>query len=447
MRSFLTQRCFALFSLWVLLAVVGLVSEFAFLLALVSGTAFVVVLLRDYSSLPLARHFEAKVSFPSSPELDMEVEFENLLLPKVSIASQSLWLLPLARNENFRFKHQKESFALKDGALQATQVGRAIRLGYGVVKHMQLSALSRFGLWNRHLDVAVEPQEYRVSPSLQKVPEEVFSEVIATQRLLFQGSRLLTKGNTVDQFHSLRKFQFTDSLRHIDPKKTARYGQLMTRVYDSYHNHHLYLVLDLGRALVGTMRKSAKEDFYISACLSLAQTALQSQDSVSLLAFGQRIRYQVRQARHMRSFSPLFRGDSVLQAKDEHTDFGCLSRLVPQTAGQRSIVVVLSDFSRPYVQESVIEHLGALSHKHVVLCLSLVEKDSYIASLVDQLESADFTEEEMVKHLYAYWLDEQLALFAKASNQYGAACVAVSEEYWLSVAQRVYQTLRQSLRL
>src|SRR4029079_18914357 len=103
-----------------------------------------------------------------------------------------------------------------------------------------------------------------------------------------------------------REYQYPDSIRHIDARKSAKYCQLMTRTYDSLLEHHLILGLDVGRSMYGRMGPSRKLDYYLSACLALAENASQSRDRLSFFAFSQKVHLTVRRSRHMADFRPLF---------------------------------------------------------------------------------------------------------------------------------------------
>src|SRR5882762_5539606 len=69
------------------------------------------------------------------------------------------------------------------------------------------------------------------------------------------------------------------------------------------------------------LSRSRKVDFYLSACLDLAQQALRGGDRVSFFAFSSRLHLSIVQARRLDSLLPLFKGDPRLRPREESTDY------------------------------------------------------------------------------------------------------------------------------
>ena len=449
-RSYLTKRFLFIFSFWQLLGIMSLLWPILLLPYLIGLFLIGSLLLTEYKSLPRNINFMASLSPPQTPQLGQSAELTVELQTSGYALGQLARLTGYAPSSRlFAFKHPVVSL---DKAAESHSmifrgrfVGKAISLGFEEQTRLGIDYQSWPGLWSRYLELEIPSIKYRVVPCMKELPHDQFSRLIAGQRLLCQGTRRLLRGQTVDQFRSVRKYCYPDSIRHIDQKKTAKFGELMTRVYDSYHSHHLILALDLGRAMCGAIAGSNKHDYYLSACLALARYALQNGDRVSFLAFSRQIHYSVARSRNFQSFHPLFLGDIRLEPREEESDFSLLSAFLPQVAGQRAIVIVLSDFSKPSVQHNLLHHLQPICRHHLSLAISLLEKQTDLETQIQSFSQNSFSKSDLSRIMYCYWLNDLMRLFSARVSTLGGSALSVSEDYWMATALQVYILLRSSL--
>ncbi len=444
----LTDRFFAIYGLWQIVGVMGLV-ETAALVVYALGTIVLSVLVwTDRRSLLKTQRLQAALTLPHSveleqsicPEATLQIVQENPLLPaSIEWSAPSLSAL--------RFAHPLVLFQSEgESGLSASHPATATGLGYFEWTSVGLVVRSRLRLWHQILELPVDPSGIRVHPSFRKIPEQAFVEQVANQRLLTQGTRKMMRGQAADQFRSIRRYQFPDSLRHIDGKKSAKYGRLMTRVYDECRAHHLILALDLGRSMVGRLKQSAKHDYYLSACLTLAQQAITSGDHVSFFAFANTLTYAIRNSRHLASFEPLFKGDPRLCARETESRFELLSPTIASMTGQRSIVLVLTDLTSPSVQQGLLDALAPVCQHHLTLAVGLQDQKLGLNDFIWELNPDHLSEREQAHLLYASWLNDRFQLFRLQMAQLGGGVVQGVDDTWLSLVTQIYARLRESLR-
>ena len=219
------------------------------------------------------------------------------------------------------------------------------------------------------------------------------------------------RGRAAEQFYSLRKYQFPDQIRHIDQKKTAKYGELMTRTYENFLSHHLILALDLGHSMFGTLGQSQKHDFYLAACLTLARNAIQSHDHVSFFGFSQRIHSMIRRTRSLDPFLPLYQGSAEVAPRDEEGNFDLLGPALSRVAGQRSILLIFTDASRPSVQESLLRVMPDLCQRHLTVVISLLDEAYTLERQLDAWDGGNVEMQDYSRFLYNYWIDDRSRVF------------------------------------
>ena len=420
------------------------------------GLAALVILflftLIDRQSLRRVEQFEGRSHISKTPELGetTTVTFE-LNSNSQSVARLSRLRLVLPALQTLRFPKTMVTMNRRyhEGRVtfESTVVAHTRRLGFETIRELRIFARSSFGLWSRAFDAPVPESQFRVIPTRKRASEQTFRDLAAHQRLLYQGTRQILRGRSADQFHSVRKYQYPDSVRHIDHKKSARFGELMTRVYDTFFDHHLILGLDLGRSMRGTIAGSEKCDYYLAACLALAQSAVTARDRISFFGFSQQVHHLIKSTRNLQSFTPLFEGHRELTPRDEESDFTALPSIVQSISGQRSIVILFTDLAKPSVQDSLLKTLPTLAQRHLTVVVSVLDEALSLEKRLVEFTQEKVTTNDYSDLLYSYWIRDRTQSFKAQVGSFGSAVLVVSEQDWLSVVTRLYGLLRESASL
>ncbi len=313
--------------------------------------------------------------------------------------------------------------------MDLTAIGHSLALAYLV---------SKIGCGNR-------PSGDSRTSVVRRISDQDFVEHIANQQILAQGNRRILRGQAADQFHSIRRYQYPDNLRHIDARKSAKYARLMTRIYDEYRAHHLVMALDLGRSMCGRLKASSKHDYYLSACLMLAQHAIAAGDEVSFFAFANTTTFSVRSTRHLAGFEPLFKGDQRLQARETESRFDLLYPTICSLTGQRSIVLVLTDLTSPSVQHALLEALTPVCRRPLAFAVGLQDQRFFLDHLIWEQADLGRSDQDPARLFYAYWLNDRYRLFRQQMARLGGGVVQGSDATWISLVTQVYSRLRESL--
>ena len=452
-RTYLNHRFFAIFAILTFFGVLGLAYSPMFVIGVGGFLGLGWITWVDGRSLVGREDFEVMITHPRSPELGQAVHL------RCRVFSSSLRVLglqgvklrlPVLKRISFAEDQVELKPEVKEGKVVYDTIleGQTTRLGFEVIPEVTLSAYSHYGLWFRSMDIPIEASGYRVTPTHQDTGRRLFSELVSAQRLIYQGTRYMTRSQAADQFHSIREYRYPDDARHIDHKRTAKFNRLMTRVYDSYHNHHLIMALDLGRSMRGELGGSGRHDYYLSACLALAQNAVANQDHVSFFGFSQKVHYLILKTKVMAPFQPLFEGHSALEPREEASNYDLLNHTIARVGAQRSIVLVFADATRHSIQEGLERNLSSLCRTHMTIVVSLLNEDYTLEKRIlgkeGELFRSTLNVETYSQLLYAYWLDDQIRLFRERVVQLGGAVLYIPHKNWLSVIVRLYQLLRES---
>jgi uncharacterized protein (DUF58 family) len=450
-RLYLSRRTFSLLALIIAIGSFSLFFEVVLLFSIALFVLLILLIFLDLKFLAGRDNFKLSAKISKAPTLGQQIELLVILNIVKGLKSSGVLFCIAPKVTRIKFNKELVPFIFKDGVLKAHHIGQGDKLGFEQIKEVAVICHSRWSLWLRriefHSDVNGEFVKYRVMPDIRLLPEHEMAKLVKLSRNLSQSRKVLVRSQEADQFHSIRPFRYPDSTRHIDHKKSARLGQLMTRTYDAYRSHHLIIVMDVGRTMVGQLDKSTKQDYYISVALSLAESGITVGDKVSLVAVSNKVIWSTTGATNLSAFEPLFKGDKKFVPDDVETSYDHLPAVLSQIDSKRSIVLFFTELGVPSVQAAAIRSLQAIGKKHAVLALSLLHQNHALDYQVLQAlkDSQKVSEEEYKRLLYLYWADQEFALFSRKVSRFGIAAALIPERYWLDGCRKAYQLLRNSL--
>ena len=435
-RAYLSGRTLYLLSGWVLFGTLAILFPRLMPPYLCLGAGIAAALASDLRFRSGLRNIDVEIAAP------LQLELQKSALVECRLAGATLpgdVELKLRMPEQLGCRDAPVPVMSGKAQLEIT----AVRLGEGVVAEAKLLAASPLSLWLFERVVSATPRRISVVPSTAPMSEQAFQALRSRHLHLQQGLRLLSRNSSPDQYFSSRPYQYPDSRRFIDHRKSARFGSPYTKMFDSLHERHLVVALDVGRAGRGTIDGSAKHDYYRSAALWLLQHALRLGDSVSFVGFSDEEELVIPRARMLQAFAEV-RSSPRLEAQDVASSFEVLLSLLQRVAPQRAVVIVLTDISLPSVQDQLLEFLPRVSEKHLCFCVGMLEDrlalDQRLASAPDMLG-----EDAYLRLLYSYWLEAASRNFSQAVVRFGSEAISVPQAHWLSTCARIYEQMRQSL--
>lgn len=238
---------------------------------------------------------------------------------------------------------------------------------------------SLLGLVERWATAPLE-QTVRIYPTLRQGEEqEIF---LARSRQIDLQLRQQRQRGLGREFESLREYVEGDDLRNVCWTATARRGQMITRQFQTERSQAVWIVLDAGRLLRGTIEPDAgrtvahsKLDHACATAVALAQLALYSDDRVGLLVYGRGIQQRVlpgRGAAHLRNIV-----EALSQARAESNEAdhlratAVLNRLQPR----RALILWITDLAETAMRPEVIDGAMQLLHRHILLFVAMAQPD------------------------------------------------------------------------
>ena len=196
---------------------------------------------------------------------------------------------------------------------------------------------------------------------IEIVSKRLASEIVSGQyRSVFRGQGI--------EFDEVREYAEGDDVRAIDWNVTARSGKPYVKRFSEERERSLLFMLDVSASnLFGSQLSRLETTTEIAA--SLMFSAIKNNDKIGLLTFANGVKKFFPPKRGRNRASMLVK--EMLQAVPtrEPTDLNTALEFVDKTLKRRSIVLILSDFYVPNLEEA----LTYCVRKHEVIALSVSE--------------------------------------------------------------------------
>lgn len=211
-------------------------------------------------------------------------------------------------------------------------------------------------------------QKVRVVPSAERMKELA----LASQgQEILAGSHLTRRKGDGGEFDALEAYQPGMDLRHVDWKASARYQSLRVRRYRVEQNQRLVVCVDTGRLMKDRVEGLERLDHAVHAALLLSRMALRSGDLVGLQAYGADPGTWLPPRGGKRQLTRMQQAVSELRAEPEETNHVLGIHRLLSRLRRRSMIVVFTEFTDATTAELMVEHLGTLARRHLVVFVAL----------------------------------------------------------------------------
>ncbi|EAQ28079.1 hypothetical protein NAP1_10808 [Erythrobacter sp. NAP1] len=241
------------------------------------------------------------------------------------------------------------------------------------------AALSRAWLrWTGPLGIGARQtsrdltQEIRIWPDLSPVRSKELQTFLRDAQTGLIARRIRGEGT---QFEALSEYEPGMDRRRIDWKASARHNHLYARENESERNNPIVFAFDCGQAMCEPVDGMPRIDRAVSAALTCSYVALKGGDRVALFGFSQRPQLMTPFVSDTRSFHRLQSAAAGLDYDASEPNFTLALATLTSKLKRRSLIVLFSDFTDPTAAELMVESIGRLVSKHLVLFVTIADSE------------------------------------------------------------------------
>jgi uncharacterized protein (DUF58 family) len=240
------------------------------------------------------------------------------------------------------------------------------------------------------------------------------------------------------EFDSLRDYAPGLDIRFIDWKHSARHHKLLCKEFKTERNHQVVLGFDTGYLMSEPIDGIPRLDHAINAGLLLAWISLQSGDLVGTYGFDAAVRHYQTPIRGIASFARIQRATSELAYHHQETNFTLGLAELSARLRRRALVVLFTDFVDTVTAELLIESMGRVVNRHVVIFVTL--RDSLLQRTVD---AAPTSFESVAEAVIADDLLRDRSVVLERLERLGVHCLDVSSHGLSVVLLNRYLRIKQ----
>lgn len=244
----------------------------------------------------------------------------------------------------------------------------ARRRGTPAVHRVHLRWAGPLGLVRRTRVVPVD-RTVAVVPDL--APVRAAALRFAFDREFLAGARRVRSVGGGTEFEALREHVQGMDPRSVDWKASARHLHLVSREHRAERDRPMVLAVDLGRTMSETVDGMPRVDHALKASLLLGYAALRTGDRVGLFAFDERPRTWLPPVSGPGAYARLLAATATLGYANAETNYTHAVAALSAHLKRRTLVVVLTDFADSTTAELMLDALGHLARRHLVLFVAL----------------------------------------------------------------------------
>ncbi len=227
------------------------------------------------------------------------------------------------------------------------------------------------GLGARQVSYPLD-QAVRIWPDLSPVRSPDLQTFLRNAQLGLIARRIRGEGT---QFEALSEYEPGMDRRRIDWKASARHTRLFARENESERNNQIVFAFDCGQAMCEPVDGLPRIDRAVSAALTCAYVVLKGGDKCALFGFAQRPQIMTPFIGDARAFHRLQSAAAGLDYTAAEPNFTLALATLTSKLKRRSLVVLFSDFTDPTSAELMVESLGRLADKHLVLFVTIADSE------------------------------------------------------------------------
>jgi uncharacterized protein (DUF58 family) len=334
-----------------------------------------------------SRKLQVEVSAPHAlpvagdkREISVRLSFQARRAPRAAT-------LALQTNDRLLAAPAAMTVPVTTGEALATFGLEARRRGEGVVERL-------WARWSGPLGLAHEQREFVDVARFPVVPD--IEGVKAQAARLFArdaafGVKVQRDIGEGAEYQTLREFQSGMDPRSVDWNQSARHRMLLSKEYRTERNHPIILALDTGRLMSEPVAGAPKIDRALNAALLLGYVSLKVGDRVGLFAFDARPRLFSHPASGVQAFPALQRLAAKIDYSTEETNFTLGLTTLGGELERRALVVVFTDFADPIGAELMLENVGRIARRHLVLFVMFQDDELEALARAEPLAPRDVT--------------------------------------------------------
>ena len=193
-------------------------------------------------------------------------------------------------------------------------------------------------------------------------------ELMALQNeFLFGGIKKIRKLGHTMEFEQIKEYVPGDDVRTINWKATSKRNQLMVNQFQDEKSQRIYMLIDKGRTMQMPFNGLSLLDYSINATMALSHIILKKYDKAGMMTFSKKTENKVAAENKSGQLRKISEALYNVQTNFYESDFSRLYQDVKFSLGQRSLVLLFTNFETLDAVNRQMKYLRGIAKNHLLV--------------------------------------------------------------------------------
>lgn len=195
-------------------------------------------------------------------------------------------------------------------------------------------------------------------------------ELMALQNeFLLGGIKKIRKlGHTIE-FEQIKEYVPGDDVRTINWRATGKRNQLMVNQFQDEKSQRIFMIIDKGRTMQMPFNGLSLLDYSINATLALSHIILKKSDRAGMMTFSKTAENKVAADNKSGQLKKISQALYNIQTNFFESDFSRLYQEVKFTVGQRSLILLFTNFETLDAVKRQMKYLRGIAKNHLLVII------------------------------------------------------------------------------
>ena len=206
-------------------------------------------------------------------------------------------------------------------------------------------------------------------------------ELMALQNeFLLGGIKKIRKLGHTMEFEQIKEYVPGDDVRTINWKATSKRNQLMVNQFQDEKSQRIFMLIDNGRTMQMPFNGLSLLDYSINATMALSHIILKKNDRAGMMTFSKKTEHKVAADNKSGQLKKISQALYNIQTNTYESDFSRLYQDVKFTIGQRSLVLLFTNFETLDAVNRQMKYLRGIAKNHLLVIVFF--KNSELQTLI-----------------------------------------------------------------
>ena len=227
-------------------------------------------------------------------------------------------------------------------------------------------------------------------------------ELMALQNeFLLGGIKKIRKLGHTMEFEQIKEYVPGDDVRTINWKATSKRNQLMVNQFQDEKSQRIFMLIDNGRTMQMPFNGLSLLDYSINATMALSHIILKKNDRAGMMTFSKKAEHKVAADNKSGQLRKISEALYNIQTNFFESDFSRLYQDVKYTIGQRSLILLFTNFETLDAVNRQMKYLRGIAKNHLLVIIFF--KNAELQSLINtNPESLQEVYDEIIAEKFEY---------------------------------------------